>query len=213
MLSHEQVWAAIDGLAARSGYSASGLAKAAGLDPTTFNKSKRFKADGRPRWPNTESIARILAVTGANMGEFMSLVATAGRLPDQKPIPLIGMAEAGARGFFDDGGFPVGAGWEEVSLPAVKDDNAYALRVSGDSMMPLYRDGDVLIVSPAENVHKGDRVVVKTLEGEVMTKLLAKKTPKDITLNSLNSLNPDHPPRVIPVGEIDWIARIIWASQ
>jgi phage repressor protein C with HTH and peptisase S24 domain len=41
-LTHPQVWNAIDRLAARYGYSASGLAKKAGLDPTSFNKSKRI---------------------------------------------------------------------------------------------------------------------------------------------------------------------------
>ncbi|MCB1478926.1 MAG: helix-turn-helix transcriptional regulator [Tepidamorphaceae bacterium] len=214
MLSHEQVWAAIDGLAARNGFSASGLAKAAGLDPTTFNKSKRFSADGRPRWPNTESIARILDATGATMGDFMSLVATsaahAGRFAPQKPIPLIGLAEAGSQGFFDDGGFPVGTGWEEVSLPAVGDEHAYALKVSGDSMLPLYRSGDVIIVSPGERIRPGDRVVVKTRSGEVMAKLLARKTAK---LVELDSLNPDYERRTLSTGEIDWIARIIWASQ
>ncbi|MCB1480376.1 MAG: helix-turn-helix transcriptional regulator [Rhodobiaceae bacterium] len=210
MLSHEQVWAAIDGLAARNGYSASGLAKAAGLDPTTFNKSKRFSADGRPRWPNTESIARILQATGATMGDFMSLIANAGRFAQQKPIPLIGLAEAGSQGFFDDGGFPVGAGWEEVRLPAVGDEHAYALKVSGDSMLPLYRNGDVIIVSPAERIRPGDRVVVKTRSGEVMAKLLTRKTAKVV---ELDSLNPDYERRTLGTGDIDWIARIIWASQ
>ena len=57
MLTHDQVWTALDRLADRAGMSASGLAKKAGLDPTTFNKSKRVTADGRERWPSTESIA------------------------------------------------------------------------------------------------------------------------------------------------------------
>lgn len=119
MLTHQQVWSAIDQLAARHGYSASGLARAAGLDPTTFNKSKRFNADGRPRWPNTESIARILAVTGANMSDFMSLIANVGRFPPQRPIPLIGTAEAGGGGFFDDGrATPPGRGGTRCSFPS-----------------------------------------------------------------------------------------------
>jgi phage repressor protein C with HTH and peptisase S24 domain len=62
MLTHAQVWSAIDRLATRAGLSASGLAKRAGLDPTTFNKSKRFTAEGRARWPSTESIAKALAL-------------------------------------------------------------------------------------------------------------------------------------------------------
>src|SRR5690606_8708105 len=66
-LTHPQVWNAIDRLAARYGYSASGLAKKSGLDPTSFNKSKRVTPEGRPRWPSTESIAKILHATGASI--------------------------------------------------------------------------------------------------------------------------------------------------
>lgn len=73
MLTHDQIWQSIDRLAQGHGYSPSGLAKKAGLDPTTFNKSKRVSADGKPRWPSTESIAKILSVTGATMSEFLSL--------------------------------------------------------------------------------------------------------------------------------------------
>ena len=61
-LSHPRLWAAIDKLAQAQGLSVSGLAKAAGLDPTSFNKSKRVTAEGRPRWPSTESLARVQAL-------------------------------------------------------------------------------------------------------------------------------------------------------
>ena len=65
MLSHSRIWAAIDPLAARHGMTPSGLARRAGLDATTFNRSKRVTGDGRQRWPSTESIAKILDATGA----------------------------------------------------------------------------------------------------------------------------------------------------
>ena len=74
MLSHSGVWAAIDALAERHGLSVSGLARRAGLDSTAFNRSKRLSGDGRPRWPSTESIAKILAATGTSLGEFMKLL-------------------------------------------------------------------------------------------------------------------------------------------
>ncbi len=210
MLSHSQIWAGIDNLAARYGLSASGLARRAGLDPTTFNKSKRTSPDGRLRWPSTESVARVLEATGASMAEFMALMSASGKLPEQRPIPLIGMAEAGAGGFFDDGGFPVGSGWDTVQLPAVNDEHAYALEVSGESMLPLYRDGDILIVSPDESIRRGDRVVVKTTAGEVMAKVLARRTQRHV---ELESFNPEHDRRTVPTEEIAWIARIVWASQ
>ncbi len=210
-LTHARVWSAIDALARRYGLSASGLAKQAGLDPTAFNKSKRVTGEGRPRWPTTESIAKVLSATGASFDDFTALVTAAprGRNPAQ-PIPLIGMTQAGGGGFFDDGGFPVGGGWDQIRFPRVDDENAYALEVTGDSMAPLYRDGDVLIVSPNAAPRKGDRVVLRTVDGEVMAKVLVRRTAKTV---ELASLNPAHANLVFPVERIDWIARIIWASQ
>jgi phage repressor protein C with HTH and peptisase S24 domain len=209
MLTHAQIWTAIDRLAARAGLSPSGLAKKAGLDPTTFNKSKRVTPDGRARWPSTESVAKSLDATGFSVNTFISLIADSNRAPAQA-VPLIGFAEAGAGGFFDDGGFPVGKGWDEVAFPSVSDPHAYALEISGDSMKPAYRDGDVIMVSPAATVRRGDRVVVKTRSGEVMVKELKRKTSKSIELQSLNR---EHPDRTIPMQEVLWIARIVWASQ
>ena len=211
VLSHARIWSAIDRLAERSGRTASGLARLAGLDPTTFNKSKRIAVDGRPRWPSTESIAKILEATGTDIASFLGLIAPAGRRHSvNRPVPLLGFAQAGAGGFFDDAGFPAGSGWEEVDFPANARDNIFALQVTGDSMMPLYRDGDRLIVARDAACRKGDRVVVRTTDGEVMAKILLKKTTR---LVELASLNPAHPGRSFGVRDIDWIARIIWASQ
>ena len=78
-LNHDRVWSAIDALARRYGLSTSGLAKRAGLDPTAFNRSKRIMAEGRPRWPTTESIAKVLEATGASFEDFTELVAPARR--------------------------------------------------------------------------------------------------------------------------------------
>lgn len=210
-LSHSRLWAAIDTLAARHGMSASALAKAAGLDPTTFNKSKRVTAAGRPRWPNTESLARVLDATGSSLEAFLSLVANGeGTAAAQRHVPLIGLAQAGRGGYFDDAGFPAGTGWEEVAFPGLKDEHAYALEVSGDSMEPYYREGDIIVVSPAADIRRNDRVVVKTTSGEVMVKLLARKTESRIELKSFNAAYDD---RVLDAKDVLWMARIIWASQ
>lgn len=208
MLTHEQIWTAIDRLAARAGLSASGLAKAAGLDPTTFNKSKRLTPEGRERWPSTESVAKSLAATNTTIEGFVGLIEDTSR--SVQPVPLIGFAQAGSGGFFDDGGFPVGNGWDEIAFPAVGDEHAYALEISGDSMKPAYRDGDVIIVSPASPIRRGDRVVVKTRDGEIMVKELRRRTARII---ELQSLNPSHKDRTLAADEVEWIARIIWASQ
>lgn len=219
MLSHDTIWHALDALAERHKLTPSGLARRAGLDPTAFNKSKRHGPDGRLRWPSTESIAKVLEATGASVDQFLSYIPSSGSKlaqgtfpPQGGSIPLLGFAQAGAGGFFDDGGFPAGQGWDVVEFPASPDRKAgvYALEVQGESMMPAYRDGDVLIVEPGAQVRRGDRVVVKTRDGEVMAKILMRQTPRAI---ELHSLNPEHPNRSLELSDVEWVARIIWASQ
>ncbi|MDH3195950.1 MAG: helix-turn-helix transcriptional regulator [Hyphomicrobiales bacterium] len=224
MLKHETIWAAIDALAERNGLTPSALARKAGLDPTAFNPSKRRSADGRARWPSTESIAKVLTATGASLEEFTAAITnplsrlmppgapvTTGKgFPLARQVPLLGFAQAGVGGFFEDSGYPAGSGWDEIDLPALEEDGSYALEVQGDSMLPLYRDGDIIVVSPAERIRKGDRIVVKTTDGEVMAKVLKRRTASQV---ELMSLNPDHEDRVLALTDIEWMARIIWASQ
>src|ERR1700750_221205 len=119
ILTHSQVWTALDRLAERAGLSPSGLAKRAGLDPTTFNKSKRVTADGRERWPSTESIAKALTATDSSLDIFASLIGD--EAGDARAVPLLGFALAGASGAFDEAGLPSGKGWTETALPTADD--------------------------------------------------------------------------------------------
>jgi phage repressor protein C with HTH and peptisase S24 domain len=207
-LTHSQVWTALDRLAERAGMSPSGLAKRSGLDPTTFNKSKRVTADGRERWPSTESVAKALAATNSSIDTFVQLIGDGAR--SLQSVPMLGFAQAGSGGYFDDNGFPAGKGWDEVALPSANDEHAYALEISGDSMKPAYRDGDIIVVSPGTAIRRGDRVVVKTSDGEVMVKELKRRTTRTLELQSLNSAHAD---RTFDAADVEWIARIVWASQ
>ena len=208
ILTHEQIWSALDRLAERAGISASGLAKKSGLDPTTFNKSKRVTADGRERWPSTESLAKALAATNSSIDSFVQLIG--GTAQTVQTVPLLGLAQAGASSHFDDGGFPAGKGWDELALPSVDDEQAFALEISGDQMRPAYRDGDVIVVSPATPIRRGDRVVVKTTGGEVTVGELKRRTAKAL---ELQALNPSQADRTLAAADIAWIARIVWVSQ
>lgn len=210
MLTHTDIWRAIDRLAHEHGLSASGLAKKAGLDPTTFNKSKRLTREGKARWPSTESIAKVLEATHATLPDFVGFVEGEESQTSFRNVPLIGLAQAGANGFFDDAGYPTGGSWDEIPFPDIPDANAYALEITGDSMEPVYRDGDLVLVSPQANIRRGDRVIAKTMEGEVMAKQLRRRSARRI---ELQSLNPAYEDRVFEMNEIIWIHRIIWASQ
>ena len=212
-LSHAKLWKAVDNLARREGLSPSALARRAGLDATSFNPSKRFGPSSgpgdppRPRWPSTESLTQVLDATRISLGEFAALA------EDEAPpatIPLLGLAQAGADGFFDDAGLPTGEGWDETELPRLSD-GLFSLRINGDSMTPLYREGDRVIVDQtATDVRKGDRVVVRTAGGETVAKELLALTARTVTLGSIN---PAYPPRILPRREVVWMARILWVSQ
>jgi len=208
ILTHSQVWTALDRLAERAGMSPSGLAKRSGLDPTTFNKSKRITADGRERWPSTESVSKALAATSSSIDTFVQLIGDGARgLPS---VPLLGLSQAGGTGHFDDNGFPAGRGWDEVALPQASDEHIYALEISGEAMKPAYRDGDIIVVSPGTPIRRGDRVVLKTTDGEVMVRELKRRTARALELASLNPAQAD---RTIDADDVAWIARIVWVSQ
>jgi len=209
-LSHAQIWKAIDGLARHEGLSVSGLARRAGLDATSFNPSKRFGPGDppRPRWPSTESLTRVLTATGLSLGEFAALARDAAQRPTT--VPMLGMAQAGQDGFFDDAGLPVGDGWQQTDLPRPRD-SLLSLQIVGDSMIPLYREGDrILVDREACDIRKGDRVVVRTAGGETLAKEVSDLTAEVVTLASVN---PAYPARPVPRGDILWMGRILWVSQ
>jgi phage repressor protein C with HTH and peptisase S24 domain len=210
MLSHERVWAAIDALASRHGMTASGLARKAGLDATSFNKSKRVSPEGRERWPSTESISKILKATGATLEDFLRLVEPSGSLR-RSMIPLIGMEEAMSGKVFNEEGMPnEGPGWDEIEFPDFGQDKVFALEVTGDGLGPLFRDGDILILSPSASTRKGDRIVVCTTGGQILAQELKRRSAKTLEMTSLAK---DQEDQVIPTEEIAWSARIMWARQ
>jgi phage repressor protein C with HTH and peptisase S24 domain len=208
MLTHGQVWAALDRLAERAGLSPSGLARRAGLDPTTFNKSKRITADGHERWPSTESLAKALSATGSPMETFVRLIADHGH--DVQSVPLLALSQAAGSGHFDARGRPAGRGWNEVALPTPGEDHAFALEISGDALKPAYRDGDVIVESPQTPIRRGDRVVVKTAAGEVLIRELKRRSARTIELASLDGDGSD---QALASDDVEWMARIVWTRQ
>ena len=211
MLTHADVWRGIDNLAARHDLSASGLARKAVLDPTTFNKSKRTTKEGKQRWPSTESLAKILDATGSSLSEFIALMdgGPAKGAAIQR-VPSAGLELAGRPGMFDRNGRPNGSHWDQVLFPDLDDPDVYALEVAGSKLEPTYRDGERLIVSPGAELRRGDRVLVKTNDGELLVMRLLRRTALKIELVPLVGATVT---RTLNGGEVDWMCRIVWASQ
>lgn len=214
MLSHDTIWKAVERLAERHGYSASGLARKAGLDPTAFNRSKRRSPDGKPRWPSTESIALILTATGTDLPDFVALMRDEPpAAPESPTLPLLPLTHAGMETCFDAQGRPDGPGWTRTRLfrgADTGDGEVYALEVSGRAHAPLYRDGDRLIVAPAPAaaLRRSDRAVVRLQDG---TLLLGDVTRRTATKLALRLASGEM--RTLSAAEIVWSGRILWASQ
>ena len=102
-----------------------------------------------------------------------------------------------------------GPGRDAIEFPNVEQEKVFALAVTGDALSPLYRDGDILIVSPTAITRKGDRIVVCTTSGEILAKELKRRSANTLTMTSL-AKDED---QVIPAEKIAWIARIMWARR
>ncbi len=207
-MRHEDVWRALDTLAAEKGLSPSGLARAAGLDPTSFNRSKRV-GRGKLRWPSTESLSRVLAATGATLESFAALVGGArvlsvARGQRGRPIPLLTLSHLAGTGLFDPSAQPADAATEHVEAPPPAGPHAYAVRIDTDRFEPLFRQGSTLIVSPDAAIRPGDRV----LAGFGGTVALCLVRESGGASPALGALAGD----AIPEGAATGLHRIVWAS-
>jgi phage repressor protein C with HTH and peptisase S24 domain len=213
MLTHKQVWDGIDRLAARHKLSASGLAKRAGLDPTTFNRSKRITKQGKPRWPSTESVAKVLDATSTTMREFVELMQ--GGTPGSPVghgfrLRCAGLGEVERGACLDAAGFPQPGGWEEIDYPAIDDENAYAIELDRDVAPPFYRSGDIVVVSPGSSIRRGDRVIARLRAGQILFGVVVRRTAQRVVLTELGAEKGEE---VIEADKLAWLARILWVSQ
>ena len=210
MLKHEAVWQALDRLAARYNLSPSGLARQAGLDPTTFNKSKRITKEGKQRWPSTESLAKVLNATGASLAEFIGLIEDQEHPTDFRRLPKLRFAMAAQPGYFDADGRPLRMHWEEAAFPGIPDPHAFALEISGDGLLPVYRNGDLVVVSPGAEVRAGDRVLLRSQQGELLIAELLESGGGTLRFKSLSR---EHVVRELPPSQVQWVSRISWSGH
>jgi phage repressor protein C with HTH and peptisase S24 domain len=213
MFTHAEVWRGIDRLAKQHGLTASGLARRAGLDPTTFNPSKRITKQNKARWPSTESLAKILNATSTPFDSFVGLMADRPREPAEpvsQRLRCLAMDQAERHQCFDDAGFPIGDDWDEIDFPGLEDSHAYALEVRGEGMLPIYRDGDLLVVSPVASIRRHDRVVLRTAAGSLIAGGLLRRTAQRIELAPFTQ---GAGTRVFSIKEVAWLARVLWVGQ
>ncbi len=126
----------------------------------------------------------------------------AGRL-----VPVINKVSAGYPGDFNDLDYPVGVADDYVRCPDLHDPNAFAVRVVGDSMEPKFSEGDIVIFSPAIEVHNGDDCFVRfTMPHETTFKRVFFEPDNKIRLQPRND---KYPPTIIDGSRINGLYRAI----
>lgn len=203
-MQHGDIWRGIDLLAKHHGLSTSGLAKLAGLDATAFNKSKRLPKDGRPRWPSTESISRILTAVGADFESFAMLVS--GR--DAVAVPLFQQSDL--ENMSSSPGTP-GAKAHTVrsfTPPCTIDiERCFAVEIGDDDLSPIYSIGDRLIASYGAELNQGDRGIVKPQDRPALIGTLRMVSEDQLEIDTYSTR------QILDRAALEWTARILWISQ
>jgi SOS-response transcriptional repressor LexA len=86
-----------------------------------------------------------------------------------REVPLINRVAAGYPTEFTDLGYPARVADEYVRCPDLEDADAFAARVVGDSMTPDYREGDIVVFSPAREIKSGMDCFVRLERGDETT--------------------------------------------
>jgi len=210
MFTHDQIWAAIDRLADSRGFSASGLARQAGLDPTAFNRSKRISPNGKPRWPSTESLAKILAVTDCTMRDLLSLIE--GAAPDAPSIPILAYNDA--RSGKNTPRAKAEHYTPRFDLDAPDMDMTFALVVEDNRLSPLFRNGSTLILSRHNKAGAQDRILFYHTEMGLCAGIVEQTTKKSLMISMPDANNSGALiSEQISEDDLSWAARILWASH
>lgn len=207
-MQYNQIWNAVDKLAKSRGLSPSGLAKIAGLDATTFNKSKRSRPDGKKRWPSLESLNKIIEICNISFEDFYRLGAdyTSGK-DMSETIPYIRYSDIDENTEICDGTVNT-ENWKKISFPDSR--NAYAIDVDTNEFAPFYRINSVLIVAQNSDIRRGDKVVIYQKCGNVIIGEFVRRTAQTIELNNIAQ---PHDEISVQIASIRIIQRIVWASQ
>lgn len=143
-------------------------------------------------YPGWTSLAQSQATAPPHLGGSVVITAInssnlqyAGRPKNSTQVPVVGTAKLGSDGFYVELESPAGFGDGYVEHYSA-DENAYGVRVRGDSMHPAIKHGQVVVVEPSGQLVPGENVLVALLDGRRMVKELITARADSITLMSVN---------------------------
>lgn len=162
-----------------------------------------FLAVDEPNLQDTETLTR--EMLNRRMAERSREVAAVGSRGNSRMIPVVSVTAAGRPlAAFDD--YPTGTGSEYIDCPRdVMDENAFALRIAGDSMEPVIPDGSTVICAPNMLPREGKPVVAKLESGDVTCKIYQRRGENVI----LAPYNTAHEVQIFSVRDLQWVYPVM----
>lgn len=196
------------------------LASQCGVSQKTISKIERGDQHGSTK---IAELAAALRVSPHWLGTGRGRREPGSAYPERAPtgaepsmevvgIPVVGTAQAGDDGYWEELQYPPGHGDGYIRYSS-SDPNAYALRVRGDSMRPRIKPGEFIIIEPNFPIAQGDEVLLTTTDGRSMVKVLG---PRRDGMVELQSINEDHRPITLDLTQIrtmHHVAGIVKSSR
>ena len=125
-------------------------------------------------------------------------------------VPVVAFASAGPGVEFTDQGYPAGGGMYFLPRPPqFTDPNGFGVEVAGDSMVPKYEDGQVVMVDTRKRPVSGDYAVIGLMAGDKFVKRYRESGGRVV----LESVNPLYPPVVVEPSEVRFAYKIVWVRE
>ena len=126
-------------------------------------------------------------------------------------VPVINRVSAGYPKDFTDMGYPPRVADSYIGCPDLSDPDAFAARVHGDSMVPKYREGDIVIFSPAAAWRDGNDCFVRFEDGQTTFKrVFAEKNDSGQGVLRLQPRNERYRPQVVPSEKISGLYKAVY---
>ena len=181
------------------GLSQAEVARRLGWSPPNYARIEKGRIT--PSFKSLEAIAQALEVPLAALTADRSLA---------EEVPVIAFVSAGPGVEFTDQGYPAGGGMYFLPRPPqFTDPNGFGVEVSGDSMVPKYEDGQVVMVDTRKRPVSGDYAVVGLMNGDKYVKRYREAGGMVI----LESVNPLYPPVVVAPHDVRFAYKIVWVKE
>jgi len=175
------------------------VARRLGWSPPNYARIEKGRIT--PSLRSLQAIAEALEV---------ALASLTGDIPEAGQVPVVAFASAGPGVEFTDQGYPAGGGMYFIDRPSnFSDPNGFGVEVAGDSMVPKYEDGQVVLVDTRKRPASGDYAVVGLMAGEKYVKRYRESGGMVV----LESVNPLYPPVVVAPHEVRFAYKIVWVKE